>query len=187
MSNTIGSPYQLLPALADDDYARLRADIAERGVLVPVEKDEHGNILDGHHRLAICEELGIVDYPRVVRRFGSEAEKRAHVIALNIYRRHLDPETRRPYIAELRSQGMSTRDIAEKAGVSEPTVRRDIAESRGASFDAPQNSAQPAHTVGKDGKVYPSSRPKPTPSTFVHSPRDEERALQALDAQVRAP
>ncbi len=33
------------------------ADIAARGVQVPVEYDEHGNILDGHHRVCACQEL----------------------------------------------------------------------------------------------------------------------------------
>ncbi|WP_239404668.1 MT-A70 family methyltransferase [Frankia sp. Cj3] len=182
----IGGPYQLLPALSDDDYARLHADIAERGVLVPIEKDECGNVLDGHHRLAICDELGITDYPRVVRRFGSEAEKRAHVIALNIYRRHLEPEARRPYIVELRSQGFTPQQIAEKAGVSDETVRKDLAHVK-SSESKPLVSGDPplpSHTVSKNGAVRPSSyktKPKPAPSTFVHSPRDEERAREAFD------
>lgn len=179
-----GGPYQLLPALADDDFARLRADIADRGVLVPVELDQDGNVLDGHHRLAICAELGITDYPRVVRRFESEPDKRAHVIALNIYRRHLTPEARRPYFVELRSQGMSPQQIAEKAGVSDETVRQDLkhVESPASKGLATPNLALPAHTVGRDGKVYPAARSKPksVPSAFVHSTRDAERARDAL-------
>lgn len=40
--------YQVMPALAESDFVALKADIAGRGVLVPVEYDEDGNILDGH-------------------------------------------------------------------------------------------------------------------------------------------
>lgn len=80
--------YQLLPNLPEDDYARLKADIAERGVLVPVELDEHGNVLDGHHRVRIADELGIT-YPTVTRIGMDEYEKRLHAVALNLARRHL--------------------------------------------------------------------------------------------------
>jgi N6-adenosine-specific RNA methylase IME4 len=80
--------YQLLPDLPADDYERLKADIAERGVLVAVELDEHGNVLDGHHRVRIATELG-VDYPTVVRSGLAEHEKRLHAVALNLARRHL--------------------------------------------------------------------------------------------------
>jgi len=44
------TPYQLLPPLSEEEYQSLRADIAEHGVLIPVELDEFGNVLDGHHR-----------------------------------------------------------------------------------------------------------------------------------------
>lgn len=80
--------YQLLPALAADDFERLKSDIAERGVLVPIEVDESGNVLDGHHRKRIADELGI-DCPTVTRIGMAEHEKRLHAVALNLARRHL--------------------------------------------------------------------------------------------------
>lgn len=80
--------YQMLPPLPAEDLERLRADIEARGVQVPVELDEHGNVLDGHHRKAIAEELG-VDYPTVVRQGLSDSEKRLHAGMLNLARRQL--------------------------------------------------------------------------------------------------
>lgn len=79
---------QLLPDLSPEDFARLRDDIAERGVLVPIEVDEDGTVLDGHHRQRIATELGI-DCPRVVRSGMAIHEKRLHAVALNLARRHL--------------------------------------------------------------------------------------------------
>ena len=38
---------QVMPALAESDFVALKADIAERGVLIPVEYDEDKNIRDG--------------------------------------------------------------------------------------------------------------------------------------------
>lgn len=80
--------YQLLPALHKDDYERLKADIALRGVMVPVEVDEDGAILDGHHRVMIARELGI-KCPTKVRKGLPDYEKRLHAVALNLARRQL--------------------------------------------------------------------------------------------------
>ena len=97
--------YQLLPQLSEDEYAALRESIRADGVKVPIELDERGAVLDGHHRLAICKELGITDYPRVVRVGLSEEQKIAHVLTLNLDRRHLSREQRREVIATvLRAQ-----------------------------------------------------------------------------------
>lgn len=103
-----GSPYQLLPELAAEEYEALKADVAANGVLVPVELDEQGNPLDGHHRLRACRELGIVNYPTTVREGLSEAQKRAHVFRLNLLRRQLGPIT----------WGRAFRSLCEERGVS---------------------------------------------------------------------
>ncbi len=82
--------YQLFDPLRPEEYAALKADIQKHGVLVPVELDQDGNILDGHNRAAIAAELGR-EYPTVVRHFASEADKREHVLKINLLRRHLGP------------------------------------------------------------------------------------------------
>jgi site-specific DNA-methyltransferase (adenine-specific) len=84
-------PDQLLPPLADAEFAALKADIARHGILVPVEVDEGGAVLDGHHRLQAAHELGLADVPRIIRTGLSEAEKREHVLRLNLLRRQLGP------------------------------------------------------------------------------------------------
>ena len=60
--------FQVLPPLSAEDYAALKSSIAARGVLVPVDYDEEGNILDGHHRGQICSELGITTWPKLIRK-----------------------------------------------------------------------------------------------------------------------
>ena len=87
--------YQVMPPLTADDFDALRADIAARGVMVPVEYDDAGNVLDGHHRIRACQELGITDWPRMIRQGLTEPQKRAHARALNLARRHLTQEQRR--------------------------------------------------------------------------------------------
>src|SRR5688500_5609548 len=46
-----------MPDPSPEEYRELKEDIREHGVLVPVEKDEHGNVLDGHQRLRAWGEL----------------------------------------------------------------------------------------------------------------------------------
>lgn len=84
-------PYQLMAELDPDAYAALKADIASRGVMVPIERDEHGAVLDGHHRVRACRELGLPDPPSVVRAGLSEGAKVEHVLKINLLRRHLGP------------------------------------------------------------------------------------------------
>lgn len=118
--------YQLFPRLDGYELVALRQDIAERGVLVPVELDESGIILDGHHRVEIATELGI-EYPIVVREGLTEDEKVDHVVLLNLARRNLSGHDRTGVIARLRARGMSLRAIAMLTGVSHETARRDLA------------------------------------------------------------
>ena len=96
-------PYQVLPDLPPEQFAALKADIAERGVMVAVEVDENGQILDGHNRIRACRELGINDYPVVVRSGLSEVEKRIFARKANVLRRHLSRDQVRDLIgAQLR-------------------------------------------------------------------------------------
>ncbi len=64
-ASDIGPPPNPMPPLDPDTLAGLRTSIERYGVLVPVVVDHEGAIIDGHHRLAIAEELG-VKYPLAV-------------------------------------------------------------------------------------------------------------------------
>jgi len=87
--------FQVMPPLGAEDYEALKRDIAEVGVLVPVEYDEAGNVLDGHHRIRACQELGISSWPRLIREGLDETGKLTHARRLNIARRHLDAAQKR--------------------------------------------------------------------------------------------
>ncbi|HEV8063541.1 MAG TPA: ParB N-terminal domain-containing protein, partial [Acidimicrobiales bacterium] len=87
---TSPSPYQVLADLDDIAASALRDDIAKRGVLVPIEVDEKGNVLDGHHRKRFADELGL-PCPEIVRLGLDEAHKVEHALRMNLLRRHLGP------------------------------------------------------------------------------------------------
>ena len=88
MTRKLKTPYsKLLPPLKTSEHEALAADIALHGVLHPVVIDEDGNILDGHHRYAICNDAPTVTVPGL-----SEDEKQAYTIRANLARRNLSSE-----------------------------------------------------------------------------------------------
>lgn len=135
--------YQVMPALSDEEYAALKADIADRGVLVAIVKDQHGNVLDGHHRERICRELDIKDYPIEVRKVTDADEARDIAFTLNLARRHLTREQKRALIvAEIQARPAdSDRAIGRRLGVDHKTVG---AARRELSGEIPQPSLTPA-------------------------------------------
>lgn len=164
-------PYQVMPDLLDDEYEALTDSIRQHGVLVPVEIDgETGAILDGHHRVAVCRDLGITGYPRVIRSGLSETDKIAYALSLNLARRHLTAEARVQAVAALRAQGWSTRRIASQTRLSQSTVVRDL--------HTVESQDSPSTVTGSDGKRYAARRARP--SITVHSDTGQQRAQQAL-------
>jgi ParB-like chromosome segregation protein Spo0J len=116
-------PFQVMPPLSDEEYAKLRDEIAANGVLVPIVKDQHGNILDGHHRSRIAEELGIAYRVDVVRVDDAE-HARSLARTYNLARRHLTREQKRGLIAEEieANPNRSDREIARLMGCDHKTV-----------------------------------------------------------------
>jgi ParB-like chromosome segregation protein Spo0J len=177
-----------MPPLTDEEYQALKDDIAERGVIIPIEIDEDGNILDGHHRLKAWDELNsngatLPDYPRVVRGGLTEEQKRNHVRALNIIRRQLNKEQRQQIWAEMRKDGATYREIAEATGVDRSTVSKSLGENSQTHTDESYN--QPSHVIGKDGKIYPPKKKRkkkeklpqaPPVSIYANSDNGEEKA-----------
>lgn len=133
-------PYQLLPPLSADEYAALKADIGTNGIRVPIDVDEAGQILDGHHRAQIAAELVIPCPTRTVAGL-TEDEKREHAVAVNAHRRHLTRSQRRALVvAELeRDPSRSDRAIGRIVGVDHKTVGA----IRRGGWGIPQTEAAP--------------------------------------------
>lgn len=120
---TAGAPFQVMPPLSPDERKTLLDDIGKRGVIVPVVVDQHGRVLDGHHRQAIATKLGI-DCPVEVREVADDEDARKIALALNLARRHLTQDQRRVLIAkEIKASPKdSDRAIARRLGCSPTTV-----------------------------------------------------------------
>ncbi|GIV22163.1 MAG: hypothetical protein KatS3mg023_3914 [Armatimonadota bacterium] len=151
-----------MPPLSECEYEALKADIAEHGVLVPIVLDAHGAVVDGHHRLRACEELGIKDYPVVVRQYPDEDSRTEDVLKLNLQRRHIDRARLKELAVRLYSElGWSQSRIARVLGVSQASVSGWVSERLQLShqvinFDNLKQSLQDSST-GADGKRYPRS------------------------------
>lgn len=165
----IDSPYQLLPPLSDEEYEALKESIRQEGIHIPVEVDEDGNILDGHHRARIALELGI-EYPTNVRVGLTEVQKRSLSRTLNTQRRHLSQAQKRMVIAdELRENPSDSNNaIAKRLGVSDSTV--------GIVRSTLGDEVASEWRVGADGKKYPA-----THQTTNVRPLSAEAATNFLD------
>ncbi len=174
-------PYQLLDPLPAEDLAALEADILERGVLVAIEFDEDGNVLDGHHRLAICRKHGIEDYPKIVREGWTEEQKRTHSRRMNLARRQLSRDQKRKLIEdELRETPTSSnRKIAKLLGVDPKTVAS--ARTRlAAGGEIPHVTT----VSGDDGKTY--GLPTNSAPREFNVPNEAEKVLQWLRHRAQA-
>jgi len=167
---------QLFDQLPAHIEAALVGSIERFGVLVPVIKDQHGRILDGHHRARIAHELNI-DYPTDTRHVANDEEAAEIARTLNSDRRHLTEDQRREVAAQLRAEGHSLRAIAGALGVAHKTIHRDLASVSG-------DTDEPEYVMSLDGRRRPARRP-PADTTIIDALADDVRQL--LKAGTVAP
>ena len=173
--------YQIMPPMSAEEFAELKADIKANGVKVPIEFDPEDNVLDGHHRFAAWGELiseghDIPMFDKIVRKFETEEQKWAHVIAINVKRRHLSAEQRQQLILQLRMPPFSytMQQIANTVGASVATVWRDL-------DDAPDELREELRNLqikGADGIVRSTTY---APRMFFTG----ETQLRHIEAQVQ--
>ena len=114
---------------SDEILESLKADIGVNGVEQAVIVDEEGVVIDGHHRVEICRELGITKVPITTETGLTELEKKDMARRLNCQRRQLDESQKRDLIEEALldydAEGVHRTDeqIATNCGVSETWVR----------------------------------------------------------------
>jgi ParB-like chromosome segregation protein Spo0J len=148
----------VFPMMSDEELAALGADIKQNRVRVPIgfwgkyDKNGrfHGELIDGRNRLEAAERVGfdLDDIPTAVVHCSDPV---SWVIALNIHRRHLTKAQQadlivaavkageKPHQLDEVSRGGRGKvnpvkakavEIAEKAGISKPTVERAFAKDR---------------------------------------------------------
>ena len=149
-------PYQVMPPLSAEDYKTLEESIMARGVLDAVLYDEDNNILDGHHRVEICQSLGLVDWPKTTLYGLTEKQKLEIAYDKNLTGRHLTTTQKTKLVEErlTANPSLSDRAIANMLQVSKNTV--------GAGRKRLVARGQIDHVEerkGLDGKSYTAPKP----------------------------
>ena len=80
---------KLVPTLSKVDYDNLKNSIEKNGQWIPILINENNEVLDGHNRYDICQELGI-KVKTAVRTFDNKLLEKKFVIECNLHRRHLN-------------------------------------------------------------------------------------------------
>lgn len=92
MSYEIHEAALVFPLMEGKEFDALKEDIAERGLLEPIDLYE-GKVLDGRNRVIACKELGIEPKIREAD-LNNGTSPVEFVIAKNLHRRHLTPAQR---------------------------------------------------------------------------------------------
>jgi hypothetical protein len=80
---------ELIPRLAEKDYQRLKKSIREYGQQYPILVNTEFRVLDGHHRLRACHELGIPVSYTMKDFVGKPLEELKFVCTVNVNNRQL--------------------------------------------------------------------------------------------------
>jgi ParB-like chromosome segregation protein Spo0J len=91
---------ELVPAMSEAEFASLRADLAQRGILTPLEVTCDGVVLDGRARLQAARELGLEDVPVLV---VAPEDEVGHMIRAALQRRQLSASQKAALVLELHS------------------------------------------------------------------------------------
>lgn len=83
------------------EYNSLKNSIASDKVQSPIVINQNNVILDGHHRVKICRELGIENVPVLIKNFDSELEERFFVKSTNLLRRQFNDFVKAEEVVEL--------------------------------------------------------------------------------------
>ena len=169
--------------LSGDDFAELCESIQqngldEDGVIVLLD----GKILDGRNRYLACIKAGVKPRFRDFDPKRDGKDPAEFVRRRNDARRHDSPEKRQARrqqrierVAEMRQQGMSTRDIAEKVGISDMQVREDIKAATAKGFAVEPEGGT---VTGRDGRTRTAKPKKPE-----REPGEDDDAFDARDAK----
>jgi len=129
------------PMIEGEAFAAFKADIQAKGQRLPIYI-QNGLVVDGRNRQKACAELGIEAIYEEIEGDPFELAE-----SLNEHRRHLTKDQRNDLIMKKRSEGKSTRQIAEEVGCDNKTVHNVIKSTV-------ENSTveTPTEIIGKDGK-----------------------------------
>lgn len=107
----------------EDTLAKLRQEIAQNGLTVPITVRSSGNgyeVVDGEHRWRICRDLGFKEIPCIVQDFGDN-EAKIKTLQLNYMHGYAVPVKLASLIHDL-SKEIKLEDLAKRLPYEEPQM-----------------------------------------------------------------
>lgn len=127
----------ILPRLSKEEYEALKLSIKEEGQHFPIVYNEEREILDGHHRYRVCQELGID--PKFEKKvFSNKLLEKKFVIEANLRRRQLTDFVRGEFglfLMEIETERAKQRQEATQFGSSGPVQMNLTEEAKGQARD----------------------------------------------------
>lgn len=145
---------ETFPLIEGNDFEKMVASVKrtkgnkDKPCLYRVRQGEQEG-LDGRNRERACKQARVKCFWKKVTVADDDVEE--FIDRHNDVRRHMTPEQREARVLLLRSQGRSTREIAEKVDTSRSTVQR--------TLDRLGDTAPEGQVVGTDGRRQKADRP----------------------------
>lgn len=114
---------ELIPPQALWEYEQLKKDLKKDGFspAYPILTQEHGQIIDGHHRVRAATELEIKEIPCIVYD-DNDMEAISRGMRLNFANRTYTDEQRNESIVKLRKMGWTQEEVAKRLNCSQARV-----------------------------------------------------------------
>lgn len=178
-------PYsaEVMPELTDNNYEALKKDIKENGIRKPLDVAPDGDILDGHHRYRIAQELDfdLNEIPlNVLEEIQSEAEKKEWIIKANLVRRQLSTAQKYKLYAEL-SKNYEVGQTRNKKGQFQSrddtlSSREDVNERTARGVGESAKTIERARKYVKTIEKYPDlDKPGSSPLALIQEGRRREK------------
>jgi N6-adenosine-specific RNA methylase IME4/ParB-like chromosome segregation protein Spo0J len=120
--------------LTKAEYDLLKQSMSENGLYHPITVNQSGDVLDGHHRLKACQELGIKPAFEI-KQFDDQLQEEIFVIDTNVARRQLSAyrkgelllSKKKPLLEERAKENMSNAGKGVKSFTPLERVNEELA------------------------------------------------------------
>jgi len=181
----IDDRWNIMPPLSSNDYERLLESLEANNGIIPGWEptiDEFDTILDGHHRIKGCNQLGIPVRLRWVTHLN-DIQKQDFVWATNVPRRHLTITEKRELVRKrlLQRPEGSNIVIAKDVGLTDKTV--DVIRTR------MEDAGEIPHTIPARGRPKDGSEHTTPRIRVVNTeiPEIDEETEEEVDEKVDVP
>lgn len=178
--------------LEGEEYDRLKADIKERGILVPLIARKDGTLFAGHNRHRAAIEIGLSTVPvQYIEDTLTPEQEREFVVKDNLFRRQLTATERASLLFELYPDEMDTVSISKgknkgvnqkisgETGISEKTIQRSRVLASAAKEIAASKGREPVAEDFEEAQEEINARRRRTDAE-----KNAAKAIQQIDEML---